>query len=63
MITQEMMQATMQERMVYFAYIRAEHEAQRSRKKEADTSSHQSKPSWFRMPSFVTHARRPASAR
>ena len=63
MITQEMMQATMQERMVDFAHIRAEHEAHRSGKKEAEASSHQSRPSWFPMPSFVTHVRRPASAR
>lgn len=63
MITQEMMQATMQERMVDFANIRVEHEAQRSRKKTANASSQQSKPSWFRMPSFVTQARQPASAR
>lgn len=47
MITQEMMQATVQERMVEFAHIRVEHEAQRSRKKTADASSQQSKPSWL----------------
>ena len=63
MITQEMIQATMQERMVDFAPIRVEHEAQRSREKKADASSQQSKPSWLRMPSFVTHALRQASAR
>ena len=63
MITQEMMQATVQERMVEFAHIRVEHEAQRSRKNTADASSQQSKPSWLRMPSFVTHALQPACAR
>ena len=63
MITQEMMQATMLERMVDFAHIRVEHDAQRSRKKTADASSQQSKPSWLRMPSFVTHALQPACAR
>ena len=63
MITQEMMQATLQERMVDFAHIRVEHEAQRSRTKTAYASSQQSKPGWLRMPSFVAHARRPATAR
>ena len=63
MITEEMMQATMQERMADFAHIRAEYEAQRSRKKKADASGQQAKPSWLRMPAFVTHALRPAAAR
>ena len=58
MITQEMVQATMQERMADF-----DHQAQLSRKKKAETRSRPSKPSWFRMPSFVMHARRPASSR
>ena len=62
MITQEVMQATMRERMVDFAHVRVEHEALRSREKAATASSQQSQPSWFRMPSFVTHALRPASA-
>ena len=63
MITQEMMQATTRERTADYASVRLEHEARRSRKTTADAASQQSKPSWFRMSSFMTHARRPASAR
>lgn len=63
MITQEMIQATMQERMADLTNIRVEQQAQWSRKKTANDLSRQSKPSWFRLPSLVIHALRPASAR
>ena len=47
MITQEMMQATTQERTADYASVRLEDEARRSRRKTADAASQQSKPSWF----------------
>ncbi len=62
MIIHELVQAVQLERASDIAKLQLEHEARGLRRSEAAAPGAQQKTSWFRVPSFVAHILRPASA-
>ncbi len=63
MIIHELVQAVQLERASDIAQLQLEHEARELRRSETATRDAPPKTSWLRVPSFVTHILRPASAR
>ncbi len=62
MIIHELVQAVQLERASDIAQLQLEHEVRGLRRNEAVAPDTQPKTSWFRIPSFVAHILRPASA-
>ena len=62
MIIHELVQAVQLERASEVAKLQLEHEARSLLRSEAATPDASPKTSWFRMPSFLAHILRPASA-
>ncbi len=62
MIIHELVQAVQLERTRDIAQLQLEHDARALRRNEAIAPDAQPKTSWFRIPSFVAHILRPASA-
>ncbi len=62
MITHELVQAVQLERASDLAQLQLEREVRELRRNEAVAPDAQPKTSWFRIPSFVAHILRPASA-